>query len=80
MNALDEAMPPPPGTGAGPAGVPDGAIGAGATPGASPGVGPVGVPSHSRNAPHEPQNWSPGMFANPQRRQMVFASSVIRVV
>jgi hypothetical protein len=29
----------------------------------------TGSPSHSRKAPHEPQNWSPAAFAAPQRRQ-----------
>ena len=47
-------------TGAGTAGVP------GAPPAAS-----AGCPSHSRNAPQEPQNWSPGMLLKPQRLQIV---------
>ena len=38
---------------------------------------PAGLPSHSRNAPHDPQNWSPGMLAKPHRLQIVRVSSVI---
>ena len=37
----------------------------------------AGWPSHSRNAPHDPQNWSPGTLAKPHRLQIVRGSSVI---
>src|SRR5829696_6994735 len=37
----------------------------------------VASPSHSRNAPHEPQNWSPPWLAKPQRRQITPAPSVM---
>ena len=55
-----------PGSGAGSAG------GAGDTGGSpAPAIPAVGCPSHSRKAPQEPQNWSPGMLLKPQRLQIV---------
>ncbi len=41
--------------------------------------GSAGCPSHSRNAPHEPQNWSPGALANPHRRQRIGLGSGMRL-
>lgn len=37
--------------------------------------GSAGCPSHSRNAPHDPQNSSPAVLAVPHRRQMIDAAS-----
>ena len=33
-------------------------------------------PSHSRNAPHEPQNWSPAAFTVPQRLQTIVSGGI----
>jgi hypothetical protein len=38
-----------------------------------------GCPSHSRNEPHEPQNWSPRVLANPHRRHRTVGSSLIAI-
>src|SRR3954469_19625959 len=82
--------PAPPGPEPVPAGGPGAASAAeerapgGATTGTSGGaVGGAGsaaaaTPSHSRNAPHDPQNWSPGTLEKPHLLQIRFPGVVIR--